>query len=66
MKNQKAYNCAFGGGGWTRTNGAEGREVYSLLQLPLCDSPILNVGQLSFTHLCNSGDGIHLSTNYSL
>lgn len=27
------------GGGWTRTNGARRRGIYSPLQLPLCDTP---------------------------
>ena len=27
------------GGGWTRTSGDVSREIYSLLQLPLCDTP---------------------------
>ena len=29
-----------GGWGWTRTNVARRRRIYSPLQLPLCDSPI--------------------------
>ena len=30
-----------GAGGWTRTNELRRGEIYSLLQLPLCDSSIL-------------------------
>lgn len=29
------------GGGWTRTNEVERRGIYSPLQLPLCDTPVV-------------------------
>ena len=36
------YYSSPGGPGWTRTNVAVRRWVYSPLQLPLCDRPIFN------------------------
>ena len=37
------------GGGWTRTTELFRGQIYSLLQLPLCDSPIIVVRLLSFS-----------------
>ena len=39
---------AFRGGGWTRTTELFRGQIYSLLQLPLCDSPNIVVRLLSF------------------
>ena len=36
----------FCGGGWTRTTELIRGQIYSLLQLPLCDSPILIITKL--------------------
>ena len=38
----------FRGGGWTRTTELFRGQIYSLLQLPLCDSPDIVVRLLSF------------------
>ena len=38
----------FRGGGWTRTTELFRGQIYSLLQLPLCDSPNIIVRLLSF------------------
>ena len=35
--------CFFRGGGWTRTTELIRGQIYSLLQLPLCDSPNLSL-----------------------
>ena len=37
------------GGGWTRTTELFRGQIYSLLQLPLCDSPFMVVRLLSFS-----------------
>ena len=44
-KTKKALRlkCFFRGGGWTRTTELIRGQIYSLLQLPLCDSPNLSL-----------------------
>ena len=39
------------GGGWTRTTELFRGQIYSLLQLPLCDSPSIFVRLLSFSRV---------------
>ena len=45
LKQKKALRlkCFFRGGGWTRTTELIRGQIYSLLQLPLCDSPNLSL-----------------------
>ncbi len=45
IKTKKALRlkCFFRGGGWTRTTELIRGQIYSLLQLPLCDSPNLSL-----------------------
>ncbi len=46
---------AFRGGGWTRTTELFRGQIYSLLQLPLCDSPYFDVTAVCAGHRADEG-----------
>ena len=48
---------AFRGGGWTRTTELFRGQIYSLLQLPLCDSPVLRDVSLRDFGTCRADEG---------